>query len=343
MGSDGRNVAATYSNQAMTGVAMRAIVQDSYGSTDVLRSAQIDRPEIAEHEVLLRVHAAGLDRGTWHMMTGTPYLMRIIGFGFRGPKNRVPGIDVAGTVAEVGSAVTKFHVGDEVFGMSRGSFAEYAAAREDKLALKPANASFEQAAAVGISGGTALQALEAGRVEPGQRVLIVGASGGVGSYAVQLAKAAGAEVTGVCSTKKLDLVTSLGAQHVVDYTREDFADGVHHYDLIIDIAGNSPLSRLRRALTPTGTAVIVGGESKGNITGGIDRQLRAMLLTRFIGQRLTGLASKERASDSEILARHITAGTVTPSIDRSYPLDQVPAAMRHLEAGTVKGKIAITI
>ncbi len=227
--------------------------------------------------------------------------------------------------------------------MSRGSFAEYAAAREDKLAHKPANASFEQAATVGISGGTALQALEAGRVQPGQRVLIIGASGGVGSYAVQLAKAAGAEVTGVCGTEKLDLVTSLGADHVVDYTREDFADGVQHYDLIIDIAGNSSLSRLRRALTPTGTAVIVGGESKGNITGGIGRQLRAMLLTPFIGQRLTGLASKERASDSEILAAHVAAGTVTPSVDRTYPLDQVPAAMRHLAAGTVKGKIAITI
>ena len=227
--------------------------------------------------------------------------------------------------------------------MSRGSFAEYAAAREDKLAHKPANASFEQAAAVGISGGTALQALTAGRVQAGQRVLIIGASGGVGSFAVQLAKASGAEVTGVCSTNKLDLVTSLGADRVVDYTREDFAAGSHHYDLIVDIAGNSPLSRLRRALTPTGTAVIVGGESKGNLTGGIDRQLRALILTRFVGQRLTGLASKERASDLEILADHLAAGTVTPSIDRTYPLDQVPTAMRYLEAGKVKGKIAITI
>jgi len=174
-------------------------------------------------------------------------------------------------------------------------------------------------------------------------VFIMGASGGVGSYAVQLAKAAGAEVTGVCSTEKLDLVKGLGADHVVDYTRQDFADGACHYDLIIDIAGNSPLSRLRRALTPTGTAVIVGGESKGNITGGIGRQLRAMLLTPVIGQRMTGLASKERAVDSEVLAEHIAAGTVIPSIDRTYPLDQVPAAMRHLEAGRVKGKIAITI
>jgi len=343
MGFDGTQAATTGTNPTMKERMMQAIVQDSYGSADVLRTAEIDRPQIADNEVLLRVHAAGLDRGTWHLMTGMPYLMRIIGFGFRRPKNRVPGVDVAGTVAAVGSAVTRFAVGDEVFGMSRGSFAEYAAVREDKLAHKPANASFEQAAVVGISGGTALQALESGHVQAGQRVLIIGASGGVGSFAVQLAKAAGAVVTGVSSTAKLDLVTGLGADHVIDYTREDFADGVHHYDLIIDIAGNSPLSRLRRALTPTGTAVIVGGESKGNITGGIDRQLRALILTPFIGQRLTGLASKERASDSEVLADHITAGTVTPSLDRTYPLDQVPAAMRHLEAGKVNGKIAITI
>jgi len=343
MGFDGKQAATTETSQGATGRMMQAIVQDSYGSADVLRSARIDRPEIADHEVLLRVHAAGLDRGTWHLMTGTPYLMRIIGFGFRRPKNRVPGVDVAGTVVAVGSAVTKFDVGDEVFGMSRGSFAEYAAAREDKLAHKPASCTFEQAATVGISGGTALQALTAGRVQARQRVLIIGASGGVGSFAVQLAKAAGAEVTGVCSTNKLDLVRNLGADRVVDYTREDFADGVHHYDLIIDIAGNSTLSRLRRALTPTGTAVIVGGESKGNLTGGIDRQLRAMILTPFVSQRLTGLASKERASDLEVLAGQITAGAVTPSIDRTYPLDQVPEAMRHLAAGKVKGKTAITI
>ena len=343
MGIDGKQSVATGASQGTTGRMMRAVVQDSYGSADVLQSARIDRPDIADHEVLLQVHAAGVDRGTWHLMTGTPYLMRVIGFGFRRPRNRVPGVDVAGTVVAVGSAVTRFAVGDEVFGMSRGSFAEYAAAREDKLAHKPANASFEQAAVVGISGGTALQALTAGQVRAGQRVLIIGASGGVGSFAVQLAKAFGAEVTGVCGTNKLDLVTGLGADHVVDYTREDFADGSHYYDLIIDIAGNSPLSRLRRALTPTGTAVIVGGESKGNLTGGIDRQLRALILTRFVGQRLTGLASKERASDLTILADHIAAGTVTPSIDRTYPLDQVPTAMRHLEAGDVKGKVAITI
>lgn len=343
MGFDSKQAAGADTGPASTDLMMQAIVQDSYGSADVLRTARIERPEIAANEVLVRVDAAGLDRGTWHLMTGKPYLMRVMGFGFRGPKNRVPGIDVAGTVVVIGSAVTRFAVGDEVFGMSQGSFAEYAAAREDKLAHKPANASFEQAAALGISGGTALQALAAGRVRAGQRVLIVGASGGVGSFTVQLAKAAGAEVTGVCSADKLGLVTGLGADHVLDYTVDDFADGIHRYDLIVDIAGNSSLSRLRRALTPTGTAVIVGGENKGPLTGGIGRQLRALMLTPFIGQRLTGLASKQRASDLNILAEHFTAGTVTPSIDRTYPLEQVATAIRHLEDGVVKGKVAITI
>ena len=323
---------------------MRAIVQHSYGSAEVLRPARIARPAIAEHEVLLRVRAAGLDRGTWHLMTGRPYLMRIIGFGFRRPKNEVPGLDVAGTIVAVGSAVTRFAVGDEVFGISRGSFAEYAAASEDKLARKPAGLSFERAAVLAVSGVTAIQALDAGRIEAGQRVLIIGASGGVGSYAVQLAKAFGAtEVTGVCSAAKFDLVRSLGADHVLDYTRDDYADGVRRYDLIIDIAGNSPLSRLRRALTPTGTAVIVGGEDGGNLTGGIDRQLRALALTPFVGQRLTGVGSKERGSDMERLADLVSAGKVTPGLDRTYPLDRVPDAMRHLEAGKVRGKIAVTI
>lgn len=340
---DATTIDATDPDRDAADATMRAIVQDRYGSVEVLRPDHVARPDIGDHEVLLRVGAAGLDRGTWHLMTGTPYLMRVIGFGFRRPKNRVAGIDVAGTVVAVGPAVTRFAVGDEVFGMSRGSFAEYAAAREDKLAHKPAATSFAQAAVVGISGGTALQALDAGRVRAGQRVLITGASGGVGSFAVQLAKSAGAEVTGVCSTDKIDLVTSLGADRVIDYTRDDFADGSREYDVIIDIAGNSPLRRLRRALTATGTVVIVGGESKGKLTGGLDRQLRAMILSRFVGQRLTGLASKERASDLEILADRLAAGTVQPHVDRTFALDQAPTAMRYLEAGKVKGKIAITV
>ncbi|HVD89297.1 MAG TPA: NAD(P)-binding domain-containing protein [Jatrophihabitantaceae bacterium] len=323
---------------------MRAIVQDTYGSVDALHLAEVARPQIAEDEVLVEVRAAGLDRGTWHIMAGQPYLLRLLGFGFRRPKNRVPGFDVAGTVVEVGSSVAKFSAGDEVFGISRGSFAEYAAAHEDKLARKPANLTFDQAAVVPISAGTALQALtDAGRVEQGQRVLIIGASGGVGSYAVQLAKAFGAEVTGVCSTAKLELVRSLGADHVIDYSRQDFADGTNRYDLILDMGGNSRLSRLRKALNPTGTLVIVGGEEGGKWTGGFGRSLRAPLLSPFVRQRLTMLASKERASDQERLTPLIEAGTVTPSIDRTYPLDRVAEAMRHLEAGDVRGKVVITI
>jgi NADPH:quinone reductase-like Zn-dependent oxidoreductase len=323
---------------------MRAIVQDAYGSVDVLRLVEIAEPDIAANEILVKVRAAGMDRGTWHSMAGQPYLMRIMGFGFRRPKNRVAGLDVAGTVAAVGSDVTRFQVGDEVFGISRGSYAEYAAAREDKLAHKPAGLSFEQAAVVPISGGTAIQGLrDAGRIEEGQKVLIIGASGGVGTYAVQLAKAFGAEVTGVCSTAKLDLVRSIGADHVVDYTREDFADGVQRYDLILDIGGNSGLSRLRRALAPKGTLVIVGGEEGGKWTGGFGRQIRALVLSPFVGQRLTMLASKEHHAHLEAVSRFIEAGQVVPIVDKTYPLAEAPDAMRHLEAGRARGKIAITI
>jgi NADPH:quinone reductase-like Zn-dependent oxidoreductase len=323
---------------------MRAIVQDTYGAADSLRLDTIPRPAVGDGEVLVRVHAAGLDRGTWHLMTGKPYLMRVAGLGFRGPKDRVPGRDLAGTVEAVGSGVTRFAVADEVYGVGRGSFAEYAVAAEDKLAHKPASLSFEQAAVVPISAGTALQALtDHGRIESGQRVLIIGASGGVGSYAVQLAKALGAEVTGVASTAKLDLVRSLGADHVLDYTRDDYADGTHRYDLVLDIAGNPGLSRLRRALTPKGTAVLVGGEDGGNLTGGMNRQLRALLLSPFVGQRFAWFIAKERASDLARLAEWLEAGTVTPRVDRTYPLDRVPEAMGHLEAGQVRGKAAITV
>jgi NADPH:quinone reductase-like Zn-dependent oxidoreductase len=247
-------------------------------------------------------------------------------------------------VEAVGSAVTRFAAGDEVFGISRGSFAEYAVAREDKLSHKPANLTFEQAAVVPISAGTALQALtDVGHVERGQSVLVIGASGGAGSYAVQLAKSLGAEVTGVCSTAKVDLVRSLGADHVLDYTRDDFADGAHHWDLILDIGGNSTLTRLRHALTPTGTLVIVGGEAGGRWTGGFGRSLRAPMLSLFVRQRLTMLASKERASDQERLIPLLENGQVIPGIDRIYPLSRVPEAMGHLEAGHARGKIAITV
>lgn len=323
---------------------MRAIVQDTYGTAAALQLEKIERPSVAPDEVLVDVRAAGLDRGTWHLLTGQPYLMRIMGFGLRGPKSRVPGLDVAGVVVSVGAEVTRFAPGDEVFGISRGSFAEYAAAREDKLARKPANLTFEQAAVVPVSGITALQALrDAGRIQQGQRVLVIGASGGVGSYAVQLAKAFGAEVTGVASTPKLDLVRSLGADHVIDYIHEDFADGTTRYDLIVDIGGNPTLSRLRRALAARGTLVIVGGENGGRVTGGFGRSLRAVALSPFLRQQLTMLVSKERASDLVPLIELIEAGRITPSVERSYPLEQVPDALRQLEAGTVRGKLAVAL
>jgi NADPH:quinone reductase-like Zn-dependent oxidoreductase len=323
---------------------MRAITQSRYGTVpeDVMRLSQVARPGIGDDEVLIQVRAAGVDRGTWHVMAGQPYLMRLLGFGFRGPRNRVPGLDVAGTVAAVGPAVTRFAAGDEVFGIARGSFAEYAAARERTLARKPAAVSFEQAAAVAVSGLTALQGLrDAGRIKPGQKVLVIGASGGVGSYAVQLARYFGAEVTGVCSTAKADLVRSIGADHVIDYTRTDFADGRRHYDLILDIGGNTPLSRLRRALTRRGTLVIVGSE-RARWTG-VGRQLRALALSAVIRQRLTMFVSRHRQADLDTLRRLVETGQVTPVIGRTYPLAEAPQAIRHLHAGHARGKIVITV
>jgi NADPH:quinone reductase-like Zn-dependent oxidoreductase len=233
--------------------SMKAIVQDEYGSPDVLELRDIDIPEIADEEVLVHVRAAGVGRDVWHVMAGLPYPIRLAGYGLRAPKNPVIGSDVAGVVETVGNKVSRFRPGDEVFGIGKGSYAEYVCAREDKLAPKPENLTFEQAAVVAIMGSTALQALrDHGRVEPGQDVLIIGASGGVGTYAVQIAKAFGARVTGVCSTEKAEMVRSIGADRVIDYTREDFAEGQQPYDVILDIGGNSSLARLRRALAPGG-------------------------------------------------------------------------------------------
>jgi NADPH:quinone reductase-like Zn-dependent oxidoreductase len=322
---------------------MRAIVQDTYGTTDTWHLADTSKPEIGSDEVLVRVHAAGLDRGTWHSMTGRPYLMRVMGFGFRGPKNRVPGLATAGTVVAIGSAVTRISVGDDVYGVSRGAFAEYAAALESKLVYKPSNMTFEQAAAVPVSATTAMQGLRAGRIQAGQTILVIGASGGVGTYAVQIAKALGAEVTGVCSTAKTDLVRAVGADHVIDYTTEDFTDGSRRYDLVVDIGGNTPLRKLRRALTPTGTLVIIGGENKGSLTGGFGRSLRAPVWSLFLRQRLTMLSSKESYESLEEVTGLIETDKVTPAVDRTYPLDQAHAAMRHLETGRARGKIVITI
>ena len=275
-------------------------------------------------------------------MRGEPYLLRVLGFGFRGPKNPVPGKDVAGTVTQVGSDVTEFAVGDEVFGIANGSFAEYAVARASKLVHKPAQLTFEQAAVVPISATTAMQGLhDVGHVAAGQRVLIIGASGGVGTYAVQIAKAVGATVTGVCSTAKVDLVRSLGADEVIDYTQQDFAEGKTRFDLIFDIGGNSRISRLRHALAPKGTLVIVGGE--GGKWVGMGRQIRGVALSPFVPQRLATFVNKEKQADLDAVRQLIEADQVTPILDRTYPLAEVPVAMRHLEAGHARGKIAISI
>lgn len=320
---------------------MLAVVREAYGRPEVLRLERVPRPVVKGDDVLVRVRAAGVDRGVWHMMTGLPYLGRLA-FGFRKPKDPVLGMDLAGTVEAVGPDVTRFAVGDAIYGSGRGSYAEYAIAPETKLAAKPQALSFEQAAAVPVSAVTALQGLRTGKIGEGQKVLVTGASGGVGSYAVQLSKAYGAQVTGVCSTGKVGFVRSLGADHVIDYTREDFAE-TGPYDLILDIAGNPPISRLRRALTPTGTAVITGGESGGKLTGGLHRQLGALALSPFISQRLTTFLGLVRAAELQDLTPLIEAGTIAPALDRTFTLAEAKEALRFLEDGQVSGKVALTI
>jgi NADPH:quinone reductase-like Zn-dependent oxidoreductase len=329
------------------GTTMKAVVQDRYGDVDVLDFRDIARPVPKDNEVLLRVHAAGLHRGDWHVMTGLPYLIRAVvpTLGLRKPKVPVLGMDVAGRVEAVGPNVTRFRPGDAVFGWADGSFAEYAIAPEDQLAAKPANLGFEQAAVVPISGFAALQGLrDVGGIQPGQDVLVIGAAGGVGSYAVQLAKAFGAEVTGVASTNQADLVRSLGADQVIDYTREDVTDGTRHWDLILDCAGRRTLSRLRRALTPKGTLVIVGGEGGGRWLGGFDRNLRAVALSRLVGQRLRMLSSKPRLEDLQVLRELLEAGKLSPVIGQTYPLGETREAIRKMVEGQGRGgKIVITV
>jgi len=323
---------------------MEAIVHDAYGSTDVLELRDVDVPEIAADEVLLRVHAAGVDRGVWHVMTGLPYPIRLAGFGLSAPKNPVLGMDVAGVVEAVGASVTRFQPGDEVFGIGKGTFAEFARVPETKLALKPANLTFEQAAAVAVSGLTALQGLrDRAHLEAGQHLLIIGASGGVGTYAVQLAKAFGAHVTAVCSTTKVDLVRSLGADRVIDYTRDDFAQGTERYDAILDIGGNSSLARLRQVLASAGTLVIAGGETDGRWLGGSDRQIRALVLSLFVSQRLVTYVCRENHADLLVLKELIESGQVTPVVDRTYPLSEAAKAIAYLKEGHARGKVVITV
>jgi NADPH:quinone reductase-like Zn-dependent oxidoreductase len=320
---------------------VKALVQDHYGNPDVLRLRDVARPAPGPGEVVVRVHAAGVDPGVWHLTSGRPYLLRLLGFGLRAPKAPVRGIDFAGTVDATGDGVTNFRAGDEVFGTCEGAFAEYAVARADLLAAKPARLSFEEAAAVAISGCTALQALrDAGRVEPGRSVLVIGAAGGVGSFAVQLATAFGAEVTAVCSTGKTDLVRKLGAEHVVDYTLSDFTG--RRYDLIVDTAGLRSLTHLRRALAPRGTLVIVGGEG-GTWLGGVQRVFRAVLLNPFVRHRLRGLVTRVRGTDLEVLREAIEAGRLTPVLDRTYPLADAVTAIGYVHEGHCAGKVVLTL
>jgi NADPH:quinone reductase-like Zn-dependent oxidoreductase len=323
---------------------MKAIVQDVYGAADVLQLREIAAPVPRGGEVLIRVRAAGVDQGAWHLMTGLPYLVRLFGYGLKRPKVPVRGREVAGVVEAVGAGVTRFAAGDEVYGTCDGSFAEYVCAKEGKVARKPANLSFEEAAAAPISAVTALQAVrDAGGVTVGQKVLIIGAGGGVGSFAVQLAKAFGAEVTGVCSTGKVELVRSLGADAVIDYTTSDIARSGVLYDVILDTAGNRPLSVLRRALAPKGTLVIVGGEGGGKLTGGFERSFVAPLASLFSGQKLKGLVAKETYLDLEALTSLIEAGSVKPAVDRVFSLAEAPAAITYLHEGRARGKVVVTV
>lgn len=322
---------------------MQAIVQNGYGSADALRLATTMTPTIGDRDVLVRVSAAGVDRATWHVMTGRPYVGRLA-LGLRSPKSSIPGTDLAGTVVQVGAEVERFAVGDRVVGIGRGAFAEYAMVAEDKLASLPHDVSFDVAAALPDSGLTALQAVgDVGRVTAGQTVLIIGASGGVGSFAVQIATHLGAHVTGVCSTAKSELVSSLGATRVIDYTRESIdADGAT-YDVVIDLGGNTPLRRLRRVLDRSGTMVIVGGEGGGRWFGGTDRQLRALAVSPFTAQRLTTFITTEHHAGLDWLAAAVAAGTLVPVVTRHYELSDAPQAIDDLVAGRIAGKAIVVV
>ena len=321
---------------------MKAIVQDMYGSAEALQLEDIDRPAPGDGEVLVRVGAASLFIGDWHVMTGLPYVFRLVN-GFGKPKVRVRGQDLAGTVETVGAGVTEFATGDEIFGTCNGSFAEYATARQDKIAPKPSNLTFEQAAAVPITGTTALQAVRRGGVRAEQKALVIGAAGGVGSFIVQIAKASGARVTGVCSTAQVDLVRSIGADEVIDYTRQDFTETGERYDVILETAGRHPVPQLRRALAPKGTLVIVGSEGGGKWFGGISRQMRAQLISPFVGQKMGTFVAKQNGEDLLTLKELIEAGKVTPVIGATLPLESVSDAVQHMEQGHARGKIVITI
>jgi NADPH:quinone reductase-like Zn-dependent oxidoreductase len=325
---------------------MKAIVQEEYGSApeDVLRISQVAQPTIGDNELLVRVVAASVDRGTWHMMSGLQYPIRL-GIGMRRPKALNPGRSFAGTVEHVGQNVTDFQPGDEVFGTCDGAFAEFARAQSRKIALKPANLSFEQAAAIPVSALTALQALrDKAQLRAGQSVLIVGASGGVGSFAIQIAKALGAEVTGVCSTAKVDLVISLGADHVIDYSLQNFASDTRRYDVILDIGGVSRLSDLRHVLAHHGRLVTIGGESTARwIWPTAGRQIRSLFISPFVGQKLLSILASENSEDLSVLRGLVEAANLVPAIDRSFTLSETSAAIRYVQDGHARGKVVVSV
>jgi NADPH:quinone reductase-like Zn-dependent oxidoreductase len=319
---------------------MQAVVQDTYGSAEVMQLQNIDKPAIDDDEVLIRVRAASIHVGDWILMTGSPFVMRMA-TGLRRPRNRVPGTDIAGTVEAVGGNVKRLRPGDDVFGWGTGAFAEYARANEGQLLEKPANLTFEQAAALGVSASTALQLLrDDGKVGPGQKVLINGASGGVGTFAVQIAKALGAEVTGVTSTKNVEMVRSIGADHVIDYSREDFTTGAQRYDVILDNVGNHSMAHTRRALTQTGTLISNGG---GHDDGKLSRTVRTLLVSLFVRGQAGPSVKTQNHDDLVALKGLVEAGKVTPVIDRTYPLPETPAAIGHVAAGHARGTVVITV
>ena len=324
---------------------MKAIAYEAFGSADVLELKEVRKPDVEPGGVLVRVRAASANPYDWHVMRGVPYVARLMGVGLRKPKDSVLGTDVAGEVEAVGNAVTRFRPGDEVFGfVGSGGFAEYVSVPEKLLAVKPANLSFQQAATVPLAAVTALQGLrDAGEIRSRQKVLIVGASGGVGTFAVQIAKWYGADVTGVCSTRNLEMVHSIGADKVIDYTREDFTRSGQKYDLIFQLAGTAPPSACRRVLTPKGRLVLSSGDSPGRVIGPVGRIIKAVLLSPFIGQTLRPFVAKPSSDDLQFLRELIEAGSVTPVIDRTYPLSESADAIRYLETGRAQGKVVISV
>ncbi|WP_019883954.1 NAD(P)-dependent alcohol dehydrogenase [Streptomyces purpureus] len=324
---------------------MKAIVQDRYGSPDVLECGEVEKPTIGDHEVLVRVHAAAVNARDWHLMRGDPYVARLA-LGLGRPKVRIRGTDFAGRVEAVGKDVHRLRPGDDVFGEADGAFAEYVSASQEVVERMPTNLTYEQAAALPLAGNTALMGLrDLGRVGPGQQVLINGASGGVGTFAVQIAKALGADVTGVCSTRNVDLVRWLGADHVIDYTQEDFTTGGRRYDVVLDLVGNRSLADCRRALTPTGTLVLSGGGvfEGGSLIGPMGLIIKGQTLSRFVGHRLLVLTATPSKQNLATLREWVEAGKVAPVLDRTYPLAEIPDAIRYVEGEHARAKVAITV